>query len=87
MHSDSEAWRLYAYVSFAVALAMMLLGIWFAPVDMALKAYFTMGTFFLTGACFTLAKTLRDNHEGAKLHNKIEAAQTERILKEYQRAA
>ena len=65
MHSDSHAWQLYAHLSFAVAMAMMLLGIWFAPIDMAMKAYFTMGTFFLTGSCFTLAKTLRDNHEGA----------------------
>lgn len=87
MHADSEAWKMYAYVSFAIALFMMIAGIWFAPIDAAMKAYFTMGTFFLTGACFTLAKTLRDNHESSKLHNKIEAAQTERILKEYQRAA
>lgn len=87
MHSDSEAWKLYAFVSFGVAIGMMMLGIWFAPVDLAMKAYFTMGTFFLTGSCFTLSKTLRDHHESAKLHNKIEAAQTERILKEYQRAA
>lgn len=86
MHADSDAWKLYAFTSFAVALAMMVLGIWFAPIDIAMKAYFTMGTFFLTGSSFTLAKTLRDNHENAKLHNKIEEAKTERILKEYQRA-
>ena len=87
MHSDSPAWQMYAYLSFALALAMVVLGIVFAPIELALKAYFTMGTFFLTGSTFTLAKTLRDNHESSKLHNKIEAAQTERILKEYQRAA
>ena len=87
MHADSDAWKLYSYVSFIVALGMMILGIVFAPIDLSLKAYLSMGTFFLTGTCFTLAKTLRDNHEGGKLHNKIEAAQTERILKEYQRAA
>ena len=87
MHHDSEAWRLYAYVSFAVALVMMLAGVWFLPVDASMKAYFTMGTFFLTGSCFTLSKTLRDNHEASKLHNKIEEAKTEAILKEYQRAA
>jgi hypothetical protein len=87
MHNDSEAWRLYSIVSFAVALLMMLAGVWFLPVDMAMKAYFTMGTFFLTGACFTLSKTLRDHHEAGKLHNKIEEAKTEAILKEYQKAA
>jgi hypothetical protein len=87
MHSDSEAWRIYSFISFAVALMMMLLGVWFLPVDIGLKAYFLMGTFFLTGSCFTLAKTLRDGHEANRLVNKIEAAKTEQILKEYQRAA
>jgi hypothetical protein len=87
MSHDSEAWRLYAYVSFALALGMMLLGVWLVPVDMSMKAYFTMGTLFLCGSCFTLAKTLRDNHESGKLIAKIEEAKTERILKDYQRAA
>ena len=27
MHADSEAWKMYAYVSFAVALFMMIAGI------------------------------------------------------------
>ena len=83
MHHDSDAWKLYSYVSFAVSLAMLLAGVWIIPVDLAMKAYFTMGIFFLTGSCFTLAKTLRDNYEAEKLHNKIEAAKTEQILKEF----
>lgn len=87
MHQDSEAWKLYAYVSFAAAFLMMLFGIWIIPGELWMKAFFVMGTFFLTGSCFTLAKTLRDQYEGDRLINRIEAAKTEQILKEYQKAA
>jgi hypothetical protein len=87
MHSDSQAWKLYCRLSFVIAVGMMLMGIWLSPIGLAMQGYFTMGTAFLMGTCFTLAKMLRDDHESSKFHNKIEEAQTERILKEYQRAA
>jgi hypothetical protein len=42
-----------------------------------------MGTLFLVGSTFTLAKTLRDEFEATKLINKIHEAKTEKILREY----
>ncbi|QQS11254.1 MAG: hypothetical protein IPK81_16920 [Rhodospirillales bacterium] len=83
MHSDSAAWTLYSFTSFAFATGLMLLGIFNMSVDLWMRAYFLMGTFFLVGSSFTLAKTLRDRHEGRKLINKIDEAKTEQLLKQY----
>jgi len=84
MHSDSPAWALYSYVSFIVALAMMAVGISMIPGELWIQAYFMMSTFFLTGSCFTLAKMLRDRHEGSRLHQRIEEAKTEHLLRTYE---
>lgn len=66
MYQDSPGWVLYSHVAFIVSLAMMLVGVWALDVDLAIKGYFTMGVFFLTGSAFTLAKTLRDRHEARR---------------------
>ena len=41
-----------------------------------------MGLLFTTGSAFTLAKTLRDDHEASLLHHKLEEARTERLLRD-----
>ena len=82
---NSPAWIVFCYVSFGVALATMLLGVWLTPIDLALKGFFSMGVLFLTGSCFTLAKTLRDEHEARRFHNRLDEAKTERLLREIDR--
>ncbi|MBE7204205.1 MAG: hypothetical protein INR70_41315, partial [Parafilimonas terrae] len=47
-----------------------------------IKGYLAMAAIFLTGTTFTLAKTLRDEHEASRLINKIEDAAAERVLRE-----
>ncbi|MEM8752509.1 MAG: YiaA/YiaB family inner membrane protein, partial [Pseudomonadota bacterium] len=51
------------------------------------KGFLTMGTLFLTGSTFTLAKTIRDEHEAQLLHNRIDEARTEKLLREVEPAA
>jgi hypothetical protein len=41
-----------------------------------------MASIFTVGASFTLAKTVRDEHEANRLINKIEDAAAERVLRE-----
>ncbi|MFV0367435.1 MAG: YiaA/YiaB family inner membrane protein [Hyphomicrobiaceae bacterium] len=84
MNADSKGWRMYAYASFAVSLAMMILGVLAIPGELWMKGFFLVGTFFLTGACFTLAKTMRDQHESENLVHKLENAKAERILREFE---
>jgi hypothetical protein len=47
---------------------------------MWIKAYFAMGAALLIQSCITLAKTVRDVHEGTRLMNRIEDAKAERLL-------
>jgi len=86
MREDSPAWVLYTWASFATALGLTLFGIALLPAEIWIKAYFGMGVFFLVGSSITLSKTIRDQHEGRRLANKIEDAKTEKLLKEYQPA-
>jgi len=84
MHSDSPAWALYSCVSFVVAVVMMGVGISMIPGEPWIHAYFAMSALFLTGSSFTLAKMLRDRHEAQRLHQRIEEAKTEQLLKTYE---
>ncbi len=81
---DSPAWILYVWVAFSVSSSLMLLGIYYLPNELWVKGYFVMGFFFSVGSTFTLAKTLRDNHESRRLINRIADAKTEKILHEYE---
>jgi hypothetical protein len=76
----SPAWVVFTYVSFAAALAMVVVGIILMPIDFAMKGYLAMGVAMLIQSCITLTKTIRDNDEAGKLVNRIEDAKTERLL-------
>ncbi|MEM8934455.1 MAG: YiaA/YiaB family inner membrane protein [Acidobacteriota bacterium] len=86
VQKDSSAWIGFAKLSFGLAFGTTLVGIWFMPVEYWIRGYMTMGLVYSIGAAFTLAKTLRDEHEADKLINKISSAKTARILKEYDAA-
>ena len=60
---NSKAWIFFCYVSFAIALGATGLGVFFMEISLAMKAFMGMGLLFTTGSAFTLAKTLRDEHE------------------------
>jgi hypothetical protein len=81
---DSPSWVFFVKVSFACALGGMLFGIvMMGEVPIWMRGYLILGTLFLTGATFTLSKTLRDQFEAGKLINKLAQARTEKLLKEY----
>jgi len=80
--SSTGAWLTFSYAQFAVAAFMAGLGIWFMPVDTMVKGYMLMANVFLIGSTFTLAKTVRDEHEARRFANRIEEARTEKLLME-----
>ena len=80
---DSPSWIFFVKASFACAVGGMLFGVAVMPVEIWMRGYMILGTLFLTGSTFTLAKTLRDQFEGHKLINKVAQARTEKLLKEY----
>jgi len=80
---DSSSWVFFVKFSFFISIIAMSIGIFFLPTDFWIKGYMAMGLLFVIGSTFTLAKTLRDEHEAMKLINQIQGVKTEKILKEY----
>lgn len=76
---DSSAWLLFVWLSFATS-SLMISGILNAPVDLWVRGYLIMGLFFVVGSTFTLAKTMRDNHEAQHIINRVVDAKTAKIF-------
>lgn len=83
IQSHSVAWLFYVKASFAISLIAMAAGILFMPGDYMLKGYLALGSLFMVSSTFTIAKTLRDEHESQRLIQKISDAKTSKIIKEY----
>ena len=84
--SNTSAWLTFSYVQFGAAAFMTALGVWAMPVDLMVKGYLIMATVFLVGSAFTLAKTVRDEHEARRFASRIDEARTERLLMEVGRS-
>jgi hypothetical protein len=83
VQTHSTAWVTFTYISFAVSLFMVAVGIFFLPLDLWVKGYLAMGVVLLIQSCVTLTKTMRDMHEGDRLVNRLEDAKAERILMDF----
>lgn len=83
MQPSSTGWLFFVRASFVLALAALALGIVFLPLDVWMRGYLGMGALFAIGSTFTLAKTLRDEHEAKRLVRKIEEAQTSALLQKH----
>lgn len=84
MNENSQGWMAFVWLSFGISLSSMCLGIYHLPVEFWIKGYMGMGLMFSVGSCFTLAKTVRDNHEARKLINRVTEVKTERMLQDYE---
>lgn len=78
----SAAWVGFTYASFIGAAIMVGVGIAYLPLDWWSRGYLAMGIIMLVQSCVTMTKTMRDQHEAARLVNRIEDARTERLLME-----
>lgn len=80
---DSQGWQFFVKVSFFCAMGGMIFGIAVMPVEIWMRGYMILGTLFLVGSTFTLAKTMRDEFENNKLINQIAQARAEKLLQDY----
>ncbi|NEP41158.1 MAG: hypothetical protein F6K35_18805 [Okeania sp. SIO2H7] len=80
---DTSAWIIQVWASFILAVSSTALGIFYLPVDNWVKGFMGMGLTFSVGSSFTLAKTIRDNHEAERLTARIDEAKVEKILAEH----
>jgi hypothetical protein len=74
MQSPSPWWIAYCFISFFVALLLWTIG------------YFLMATLLLVASSFSLAKTLRDQHEARRLVQRLGEAKAEQLLRQYDAA-
>jgi hypothetical protein len=82
INKPSQAWNLFTYAQFGIASAMMAGGIYFLEASFAAKGFYSMAAIMLVSSTAGITKALRDVEESEKIHNKIEDAQTERLLSE-----
>lgn len=81
--TNSLGWLLFVKLSFVISLAAMLAAITFMPGDLMLKGYMALNSLFIVSSTIMVSKTLRDEHEGKKIINKITEAKTNKIISEY----
>jgi hypothetical protein len=62
---DTPLWRLVVWGGFVLAMVLTGWGLTQMEINPAYKAFLGVGWLFLISSSFTLAKTLRDAHEGA----------------------
>jgi hypothetical protein len=83
---DTNAWKMFTMVSFAVAAAMMAGGIYFLEASFAAKGFYAMAAIMLVHTAVTITKTLRDAEEAGRFINKLEDAKTEKLLMDIHRS-
>ena len=81
---NTPAWRVQVWIIFILSFGGMLFGIVKVESDPWTKAFLAMAFVSTVSACFTLAKTIRDDHEAEKLINRVSSAKTEQILTQYE---
>ena len=83
MTSHTAGWITFVYAQFGLALAFAAWNIIsLTGIDFQTKSSLMMAAVFAVGATFTLAKTIRDEHENKRLHSRIEDARAEKLLME-----
>ena len=81
--TNSAGWLLFVKLSFVISLAAMLAAIIFMPGDLMLKGYMGLNALFIVSSTIMVSKTLRDEHEGGKIINRVNEAKANKIINEY----
>mgnify|MGYP001797713493 FL=1 len=55
---------------------------YFLEASFAAKGFYSMSALMLVHTTVSITKTLRDREESLRLHNRLEEARTEKLLKE-----
>ncbi|BFM14147.1 YiaA/YiaB family inner membrane protein [Maricurvus nonylphenolicus] len=80
LKSNSGGWLFFVKTSFAIAVLAIAAGVFLMPGTLLIKGYFALSSLFLVSSTITLSKTLRDEHEAARLINKVSEARTSKMI-------
>jgi len=81
--SHSGAWIAQSWISFVASAGVTSIGIYLLPVDGWMRGFLAMGLLFTIGSCTSLAKTLRDQHEGQQLLARVDEARVAKLVAEH----
>mgnify|MGYP001765466389 CR=1 FL=1 len=80
---NTSAFYLQAGIAFGAALLIMIIAIFYLPVDPWIRAFLSVNTLFLTTSCFTLAKCVRDAQETQTVVSRLDQARVDKILSDH----
>ena len=78
----SKIWLNFTVLSFVIAAGMMAGGIYFLEASFSAKGFYAMSALMLVHTTVSITKTIRDHAEATRLHNRLEDARTEKLLRE-----
>jgi len=81
--AHSPAWVVQAWLSFAIAVGAMTVGIYCLPEGGWVKGFLAMGLLFTVGSSLSLAKTVRDLHDATQLTARIDEARVTKLIAEH----
>src|SRR5262245_11298991 len=80
--AHSAAWIAQTYISFAVSLTALGIGIAYLPADPWVRAFLCVSALYAVTSSVSLSKTLRDQHEARQVVARVDEAKLERLLTE-----
>lgn len=83
IEKNTTAWRVQVWVSFIVSIGATAAACLFLDVDVWQRGFMLLGLLFSVSSTLALAKTVRDDHEAAKLLHRADAARTEKLIHEF----
>jgi hypothetical protein len=81
--AHSAGWITQTYISFAVSLGALAVGIAYMPGDPWKRAFFAVSALYAITSSLSLAKTVRDQHEAGRVVARVDEARFERLLTEH----
>ena len=72
---DTGSWVMAVWVAFVAAFALTAWGLWRMNIDGWQKGYMVMSWLFLVNTTFTVAKSVRDEHEADQFERQQQAQQ------------
>ncbi|WP_063023316.1 YiaA/YiaB family inner membrane protein [Nocardia niwae] len=79
----TAAYVAQAAIAFGISFVGIGIGICALPLDVWQRGFLGMSMLFLVTSTFTLAKVIRDQHEAATIHGRIDQARMEKLLAEH----
>jgi len=85
MNNDetNQIYVLFNFACVAGAVVLLCISLWLAPVDLSTKGYWGMGVLWLTGSLVNLVKYRMEDRYNRQMVSRLEAAKTEKLLKDY----